>query len=122
VAARDWIITFVGTRPDLQLIACKAAERIGSLGYHLGEQWPLGTPTKKLETLLVQTPTDGLSTLLSHPKAAGLTPSETFARFSCDTGHERLCRSALKSLEIGGELNGALVWYLRLHHQQLTSI
>jgi small subunit ribosomal protein S2 len=49
VTAKDGIILFVGTRPDLRPIVRKAAERIGSQGYHVGEKWLPGTLTNKLE-------------------------------------------------------------------------
>lgn len=49
VAAKDGTIVFVGTRPDLRPIVRKAAERIGSQGYHVGEKWLPGTLTNKLE-------------------------------------------------------------------------
>ena len=49
IAAKDGIILFVGTRPDLRPIVRKAAERIGSQGYHVGEKWLPGTLTNKLE-------------------------------------------------------------------------
>jgi len=49
VAAKDGIIVFVGTRPDLRPIVRKAAERIGSQGYHISEKWLPGTLTNKLE-------------------------------------------------------------------------
>ena len=49
VAAKDGIIVFVGTRPDLRPIVRKAAERIGSQGYHVSEKWLPGTLTNKLE-------------------------------------------------------------------------
>ena len=49
VAAKDGIILFVGTRPDLRPIVQKAAERVGSQGYHIGEKWLPGTLTNKLE-------------------------------------------------------------------------
>ena len=49
VAAKDGIIVFVGTRLDLRPIVRKAAERVGSQGYHVSEKWLPGTLTNKLE-------------------------------------------------------------------------
>jgi len=38
---------FVGTRPDLQPIVQRAAERMGSQGYYVGERWLPGTLTNR---------------------------------------------------------------------------
>ena len=48
VASRDGTILFVGTRPDLRPTVLKAAQRIGSQAYHLGEKWLPGTLTNKV--------------------------------------------------------------------------
>ena len=42
-------IVFIGTRPDLRPIVQKAAERIGPLGYHVGDRWLPGTFTNKVQ-------------------------------------------------------------------------
>ncbi|KAJ8078585.1 hypothetical protein PM082_012868 [Marasmius tenuissimus] len=47
VAAADGQIVFIGTRPDLRPVVQKAAERLGSQGYHVGERWLPGTLTNK---------------------------------------------------------------------------
>ncbi|KAI0049702.1 ribosomal protein S2 [Auriscalpium vulgare] len=49
VAARDGTVVFVGTRADLRPAVRKAAERMGSQGYHVGEKWLPGTLTNKLQ-------------------------------------------------------------------------
>ncbi|THH33912.1 hypothetical protein EUX98_g347 [Antrodiella citrinella] len=49
VAARGGSVVFVGTRPDLRTTVRKAAERMGSQGYHVGERWLPGTLTNKLQ-------------------------------------------------------------------------
>ena len=48
IASRDGTIVFVGTRPDLRPTVLKAAQRIGSQGYHVGEKWLPGTLTNKV--------------------------------------------------------------------------
>ncbi|TCD62292.1 37S ribosomal protein, mitochondrial [Steccherinum ochraceum] len=49
VAARGGSVVFVGTRPDLRTAVRKAAQRMGSQGYHVGERWLPGTLTNKLQ-------------------------------------------------------------------------
>lgn len=49
VAARDGTVVFVGTRPDLRNVVRKAAERMGTQGYHVGEKWLPGTLTNKIQ-------------------------------------------------------------------------
>jgi small subunit ribosomal protein S2 len=49
VTAKDGTVVFVGTRPDLRVVVRKAAERLGSRGYHVGERWLPGTLTNKIE-------------------------------------------------------------------------
>lgn len=49
VTARGGTIVFIGTRPDLREPVRKAAERIGSQGYHVGERWIPGTLTNKIQ-------------------------------------------------------------------------
>jgi len=49
VAAKDGVVVFVGTRPDLRPIVKKAAERMPKQGYHISEKWLPGTLTNKLE-------------------------------------------------------------------------
>lgn len=51
VAAKDGLIVFVGTRPDLRAVVRKAAERMGSRGYHVGERWLPGTLTNRMKVL-----------------------------------------------------------------------
>lgn len=58
VASRDGTIVFVGTRPDLRPAVRKAAERLGNLGYHVGEKWLPGTLTNKLQFFGEQTVTE----------------------------------------------------------------
>jgi small subunit ribosomal protein S2 len=48
VASRDGTIIFIGTREDLRPTVLKAAQRIGSQGYHVGEKWLPGTLTNKV--------------------------------------------------------------------------
>ncbi len=48
IAAKDGIIVFVGTRPDLRSTVRKAAERLEGQGYHVGEKWLPGTLTNRL--------------------------------------------------------------------------
>ncbi|KAI0282731.1 ribosomal protein S2, flavodoxin-like domain-containing protein [Russula brevipes] len=48
VASRDGTIIFIGTRDDLRPAVLKAAQRIGSQGYHVGEKWLPGTLTNKV--------------------------------------------------------------------------
>ncbi|KAI0303361.1 ribosomal protein S2, flavodoxin-like domain-containing protein [Multifurca ochricompacta] len=48
VASRDGTIVFVGTRSDLRPTVLKAAQRIGSQGYHIAEKWLPGTLTNKV--------------------------------------------------------------------------
>ncbi len=48
IASRDGTIVFVGTRPDLRPTVLKAAQRIGSQAYHVGEKWLPGTLTNKV--------------------------------------------------------------------------
>jgi small subunit ribosomal protein S2 len=48
IAARDGTIVFIGTRPDLRPTVLKAAQRIGSQAYHVGEKWLPGTLTNKV--------------------------------------------------------------------------
>ena len=48
VASRDGTVVFVGTRPDLRSTVLKAAQRIGSQAYHVGEKWLPGTLTNKI--------------------------------------------------------------------------
>lgn len=47
VAAKGGSVVFVGTRPDLRTAVQKAAGRMGSQGYHVGERWLPGTLTNK---------------------------------------------------------------------------
>ncbi|KAF9264858.1 ribosomal protein S2 [Marasmius fiardii PR-910] len=47
IAAADGQIVFIGTRPDLRPVVQKAAERLGSQGYHVGDRWLPGTLTNK---------------------------------------------------------------------------
>ncbi|OCH95610.1 ribosomal protein S2 [Obba rivulosa] len=47
-AAKGGSIVFIGTRPDLRPTVRKAAERLGSQGFHVGERWMPGTLTNKL--------------------------------------------------------------------------
>lgn len=49
IASRDGSIVFVGTRPDLRMAVRKAAERLGTQGFHVGEKWLPGTLTNKLQ-------------------------------------------------------------------------
>ncbi|KZS98981.1 ribosomal protein S2 [Sistotremastrum niveocremeum HHB9708] len=49
IAARDGTIVFVGTRPDLRRVVNKAAERMGSNAYSVGERWLPGTLTNKVQ-------------------------------------------------------------------------
>lgn len=49
VTARDGTVLFVGTRPDLNVVVRKAAERLGEQGFYLGERWLPGTLTNKLQ-------------------------------------------------------------------------
>jgi small subunit ribosomal protein S2 len=49
VASAGGSIVFIGTRPDLRPIVQKAAERIGPLGYHVGDRWLPGTFTNKIQ-------------------------------------------------------------------------
>ncbi|KAH9001774.1 ribosomal protein S2, flavodoxin-like domain-containing protein [Lactarius akahatsu] len=48
VVSRDGTVVFVGTRTDLRPTVLKAAQRIGSQGYHVGEKWLPGTLTNKV--------------------------------------------------------------------------
>jgi small subunit ribosomal protein S2 len=48
LAARNGTIVFIGTRPDLRNVVRKAAERVGSQGYYVGERWIPGTLTNML--------------------------------------------------------------------------
>ncbi|KAG6821098.1 hypothetical protein H0H93_007257 [Arthromyces matolae] len=48
VAGAGGQIVFIGTRPDLRPIVQKAAERLGSQGYHVGDRWLPGTLTNKI--------------------------------------------------------------------------
>ncbi|KAG6831304.1 hypothetical protein H0H92_011511 [Tricholoma furcatifolium] len=41
-------IVFIGTRPDLRPIVQKAASRLGSQGFHVGDRWLPGTLTNKI--------------------------------------------------------------------------
>lgn len=47
IAANDGQIVFIGTRPDLRPVVQKAAQRLGSQGYHVGDRWLPGTLTNK---------------------------------------------------------------------------
>ncbi|KIK59702.1 hypothetical protein GYMLUDRAFT_244920 [Collybiopsis luxurians FD-317 M1] len=47
IAANDGQILFIGTRPDLRPIVQKAAQRLGSQGYHVGDRWLPGSLTNK---------------------------------------------------------------------------
>jgi small subunit ribosomal protein S2 len=49
IAAKDGSIVFVGTRPDLRNVVRRAAERVGSQAYHVGERWLPGTLTNKVQ-------------------------------------------------------------------------
>ncbi|RDB24207.1 37S ribosomal protein mrp4, mitochondrial [Hypsizygus marmoreus] len=49
VAHADGQIIFVGTRPDLRPVVEKAAERVGSQAYHVGERWLPGSLTNKTQ-------------------------------------------------------------------------
>lgn len=49
IAYADGQIVFVGTRPDLRLPVQKAAERVGSQGFHVGDRWLPGSLTNKIQ-------------------------------------------------------------------------
>jgi small subunit ribosomal protein S2 len=49
VAARDGTVLFLGTRPDLRPCVARAAQRMGPQGFHMGEKWPAGTFTNRLQ-------------------------------------------------------------------------
>lgn len=51
VAAREGMVVFVGTRPDLRVVVRKAAERMGTRGYHVGERWLPGSLTNRVQVL-----------------------------------------------------------------------
>ncbi|KAG6897302.1 hypothetical protein C0992_002744 [Termitomyces sp. T32_za158] len=48
VASSGGQIVFIGTRPDLRPIVQKAAGRLGSQGFHVGDRWLPGTLTNKI--------------------------------------------------------------------------
>lgn len=50
VAVGGGQVVFLGTRPDLRPVVQKAAERMGSQGYHVGDRWLPGTLTNKWKT------------------------------------------------------------------------
>ncbi|EKM49120.1 uncharacterized protein PHACADRAFT_265824 [Phanerochaete carnosa HHB-10118-sp] len=54
VAARNGMVVFIGTRPDLRVVVRKAAERLGSQGYHVGERWLPGTLTNRTEVFGIE--------------------------------------------------------------------
>jgi small subunit ribosomal protein S2 len=47
IARRRGQILFIGTRPDLQPVVHKAAQRIGNQGYSVGDRWIPGTLTNR---------------------------------------------------------------------------
>lgn len=47
IAQKGGMILFVGTSPALKPIVEKAAKRIGSTGFHIGERWLPGTITNR---------------------------------------------------------------------------
>lgn len=49
VTAKNGTVVFIGTRPDLRVIVRKAAERLDTQGYHVGERWLPGTLTNKMQ-------------------------------------------------------------------------
>lgn len=51
VTAKRGTVVFVGTRPDLRPVVRKAAERVGTRSYHVGERWLPGTLTNKIQVL-----------------------------------------------------------------------
>ncbi|KAG6919973.1 hypothetical protein DXG01_013322 [Tephrocybe rancida] len=48
IASSGGQIVFIGTRPDLRPIVQRAAQRLGSQGYHVGDRWLPGTLTNKI--------------------------------------------------------------------------
>ncbi|GJE86891.1 30S ribosomal protein S2 [Phanerochaete sordida] len=54
VTAKNGMVVFVGTRPDLRVVVRKAAERLGNNGYHVGERWLPGTLTNSIELFGVE--------------------------------------------------------------------
>ncbi|KAG6886000.1 hypothetical protein C0993_006116 [Termitomyces sp. T159_Od127] len=48
IASSGGQILFIGTRPDLRPIVQKAASRLGSQGFHVGDRWLPGTLTNKI--------------------------------------------------------------------------
>lgn len=47
VVAKGGTLIFVGSRPELRPIVRKAAQRVGSSAYHVGERWLPGTLTNR---------------------------------------------------------------------------
>ncbi|KAJ3937016.1 MAG: ribosomal protein S2, flavodoxin-like domain-containing protein [Lentinula lateritia] len=47
VAANDGQIVFIGTRADIRPVVQKAAQRLGTQGFHVGDRWLPGTLTNK---------------------------------------------------------------------------
>ncbi|KAG6888483.1 hypothetical protein C0995_007909 [Termitomyces sp. Mi166 len=55
IASSGGQIVFIGTRPDLRPIVQKAATRLGSQGFHVGDRWLPGTLTNKIPLFGLET-------------------------------------------------------------------
>ncbi|KAG5728387.1 hypothetical protein E4T56_gene19172 [Termitomyces sp. T112] len=55
IASAGGQIVFIGTRPDLRPIVQKAADRLGSQGFHVGDRWLPGTLTNKIPLFGIET-------------------------------------------------------------------